>query len=270
MIKINQLRHVMGSYAALFIFAVLVVGGIQFLILSVIAETDFLDMFKSFYDQFPAVLQSFFADQLINQFTITGAAAFGYRHPLVLTMLMIIAILLPSRFLTGEIESGRMEVLLALPVTRATVFMTLWAAMMVMLFCVTAGGWCGTFLAKWLFPEAANIPSAGILRIGLNLWILSLCVSALTCLIAAYVHEYGRAALLSAGVTFVMFLLYYVSSLWPAARFLAPFSVMNYYSPQNMLAQSPDFYQDIFILVLISAICLVLALRRFIQRDIPG
>lgn len=269
MINMNQLRHVIASYRALIIFALFIVGGIQFLIVSLIATTDVLDMFRSFYDQFPAVLRSFLAEQFINQFSIIGAAAFGYRHPLVLSMLMIIAILLPSRFLTGEIESGRMELLLALPITRVSVFMTLWAAIMTVLCVVIAGGWFGTFLAKLIFPGAADIPVSGILRIGINLWVMSLCVSALTCLIAAYVHEYGRAALLSAGLTLIMFLIHYVSSLWPAARLLAPLSVLHYYSPLNMLGAPAGFYRDILVLALITASCLVLALRRFTRRDIP-
>jgi ABC-2 type transport system permease protein len=269
-IKKSYMGNVLRTYPGLHLFSVILVGGMQFLILMLVITANLLEMFQAFYKQLPPLAQHLFGEDFARQFTVVGAASFGYSHPVVLTICMLVAILLPARFIAGEIETGRMEILLALPIRRRTVFLSLCFAIGLIHLTIVTGGWCGTFLAKVFFPEAAEIPVAGVLRVGLNLWFLTLCVSSYTLLISAVSREYGRAALLSAAITVGLFFLNYITKIWDAIQFIAPVNIISYFSTKDSMSSPSVFLKNILVLAALTILFAALACRKFKTRDIPG
>ncbi len=174
-------------------------------------------------------------EEFIAQFSVRGAAAFGYNHPLVITFLAIVAITFPSKHIAGEIEMGTLELLFSMPIKRISIALSLWIVSVLAIFFVIAGCWSGTLISTLIFPEAGLLPFSKILLIGINLAVLMLCINAYTFLISAYSREASRVALNAAGITLFFYFLNYIAKIWTAANFLNPFSIFYYYEPQEVM-----------------------------------
>jgi ABC-type transport system involved in multi-copper enzyme maturation permease subunit len=122
----NYISKTLREHVKFLIMAFLMLGTLQFLIFMLVVEADFLNMAQIFIQKFPPIVQQYFNDQWLAQFSISGAVALGYNHPLVLTFLAIIAIMLPAKHIAGEIEGGTLELLFSLPVKRLEIAFSLW------------------------------------------------------------------------------------------------------------------------------------------------
>lgn len=263
----NQFRE----HRVLFGFAFLILGLLQVLIITVVAGMDMMGMVEQFMRQLPPQMQMIMGEQFLNQFaSVEGAVAYGYNHPLVLVMMLVVAILLPARHVAGEIETGTMELLLALPVRRPTVVLSLQAASALALLVVVAGGLVGSGVGVWLNAEARGVSAAHFGVIAVNLWLLALAVSSYTLLIAAYAREGGKAVLRATGLTLVFYFLRIAALMWAPLHVLQPLSVFYYHEPQKLLQDPSRLLLHAAVLGAVIVVCTVLALRRMSRRDIPG
>ncbi len=202
--------------------------------------------------------------------TVAGAVAFGYMHPMVLTLSIIVAIVLPTRHVAGEIEKGTLELLFSLPIKRSAVVLSLWVFSGMALLGLVIGGWMGSGVGLWLFPEARSVPILGIAKAGLNLWLLMFAISSYTLLISAYAREGGQATLRAAGLTLLFFFLNTIAIFWPTIDFLGLFSIFYYHKPQLVMMDASVLGRNVAVLVGVILVCGALAVRQVRRRDIPG
>ncbi|MCH8962898.1 MAG: hypothetical protein IH820_16705, partial [Bacteroidetes bacterium] len=106
MISAHYMAKTLREHGVLFVFAFLMIGFFQVLILTLVIEVDLLGMVEMFMRQLPPQIRRVLGDQIMAQFSVNGAVAFGYMHPMVLTLSIIVAIVLPARHVAGEIEKG--------------------------------------------------------------------------------------------------------------------------------------------------------------------
>lgn len=270
MIEVTYSKRVIGSYRRFLPFAMLLAGSLQFLLVMLVDTLGLMDIIQGFYRQLPPLARQFISAEFIGRFTLSGVAAFGFNHPLLLTLTMLLAILVPARFMAGEIESGGMELLLALPVRRSSVFTTLWSTMMLMVLFLVVAAWCGALLARWIFPQAAGLPVGGIVRIGLNLWALGGSVAAGTLLLAVYAREYGRVVMLAAGTTLGLYFVHFLSRIWAPVQLLDRVNLFGYYSPQVVMTDPALCLRNCILLAVFTLVTSLVVARHFRRRDIPG
>ncbi len=270
MIKTQYITKTFRDHFAFLIFAILLCGGFQILILSIFSTSDFLKLMELFMKQMPPQMQYFMGEEFIGQFTINGIAAFGYNHPIVLIFFSMIAITLPARHIGGEIENGSLELMLSLPVKRQAIIFSIWIftifAMLLLLFAC----WLGTYWGLHLNPESITLPFTNIFKIGLNLVVLMLTINAYTFLIAAYSREGSKVALRAAGLTLFFYFLGYATKIWLAIQSLKHFTIFTYFQPQMLMTGQASFVKNILVLFSLTLVLLAIAFRRINQRDIPG
>jgi len=250
--------------------AFFLVGCLQSLIISILISFDFMPMLENFAQQLPVQFQRLLGEEFIAQFTLKGAMAFGYNHPLVLVLLGIVAIQIPAKHVAGYIENGSMELLVSLPVKRLTFSISLILFSLSAIAVIVAGCWAGTTIGMLFFPDARILPFKDIFQIGLNLWILMVTISAYTLLISSYLNEGGRAATLAGVITIVFYFIDYISKMTEAANFLAPFTIFHYHEPLKIMAGENNYVLNVLVLAGISFIFFSLAIRKIKKRDIPG
>lgn len=270
MINGNYFIKTLREHLSFLIFAFILVGMFQLLMITLVVETDLLNIAQIFFSKFPPQVQQFLGEELLAQFSINGAVAFGYNHPIVLIFLSVIAIMLPTRHIAGEIESGTLELLFTLPIKRLSLAFSLWILSIFVLLLVIIGGWLGTSIGLMIYPQISNLPLSIIFRIGFNLWFLMLAINAYTFLFASYSREAGKVTQRVAGLTLFFYFLSYTVKLWDRASFLKPVTIFTYYQPQA-LAMNPNLWlKNIGVLVVLMIIFMVIAFRRINRRDIPG
>jgi ABC-type transport system involved in multi-copper enzyme maturation permease subunit len=270
MISWNYIANLIRQHRGILIFAFTFLCLFQLLILTLVTEVDFLAVIRQVYDRMPPQMQFLFGEEFLAQFSINGIAGFGYNHPLVLIMFSIVAILLPSRYLAGEIESGTLGLLFSMPVRRLAIAFSLWLFMGAALIVLVAGCWAGTSLGMVFFPETHQLFIWGLVYSGINLWMLMMAIGSYTFLISSFLKEGGKATLRAVAVTMVFYFLNFVVKIWPKIDFLEPFSVFHYYQPQELMMKNPIPAENIIVLAFLILLCSALGFRQVSRRDVPG
>jgi len=109
---------ILRSHRGFAIFSVVVIASLQYLIVEIMSSAGTDTLVGSILSQLPERFRMFVSENFLARLSVRGAAAFGFNHPIVLTLLLINVIGIPTRHIAGEIESGTMEWLLAQPVKR--------------------------------------------------------------------------------------------------------------------------------------------------------
>lgn len=250
-------------------YSMFLIGLLQFLILMMVTTVDLTKLAQTFMKQLPLQLQVFLGEEFLQQLTLKGAVAFGYNHPIVVAFLVILAIMLPARHISSEIENGSLELLLALPIKRRTIFWSLWFGSAFLLSLLVVSGWIGSFIGAVAFPKTGQIPLMALFKIGLNVWLLMLVINAYTFLFAAYSRDNDKVALRAAGMTLFFYFLNLAIKIWPKINFLKPVTIFNYFQPQSLMMESGDFVKNCLILLILTIVLLLAAFRKMNERDLP-
>lgn len=270
MINRNYFYRNFKEHWLLLTFAFLLVGAMQYLIVMLVVEMNILTLAQSFMSRMPPQMQQFFGEELFAQFSIGGAIAFGYTHPFVLVMLSLLAITLPVKHIAGEIENGALELILALPVRRSKIAFSLWFLSITTLLIAVCGGVAGSGLAMLVYPDTRTVPFKNIILIALNLWLLMLVINSFAFLLSAFVRESGKAAMPAAVVMLVFYFLNFIVKTWTDVQSLAPFTLFNYFQPQKLMIGAAHIGQDFLVLIGLTLLFGLIAMRKIVMRDIPG
>ena len=74
-------------HRGLLIFGFAFLAFIQFLIITIMNSIDYVPVIETIISQLPPRLQMLFNQEFISRLSINGAVAFGFNHPLVLSVL---------------------------------------------------------------------------------------------------------------------------------------------------------------------------------------
>ena len=187
----------------------------------------------------------------------------GYMHPLMLIVLCVWGIGRAASALSGEIDRGTSELLLAQPIRRADVVIAQFVVDLIVIPIIALSMWAGTTLGFFLVgkfvvrPEDlerlfGTLPFEIKVRPELletNLWAFG---PGLANVVALVFAVSGITIALSAGGRFrfrvmgwavliilVQFIANLVGQLWDAVTWMRPLTIFYYYQPQNIiLAQS--------------------------------
>jgi ABC-2 type transport system permease protein len=252
------------------IFSILVAGTLQFLVIKAITTIDTTPILPAFMSQLPERFRMIINENLISQLTVEGGAAFGFSHPIMMVLLAINAVSIPARHVSGEIEDGTMEFLLAHPVGRMRLLLSLWVVTGLINLFVVCGALLGSVTALTVFHRVSGGVLVKLLEIGANLWVLFLLVQSVAMLSSTYGGKGSRPALWTAVVVLTFYVLHFLTPLWDALRVTTRINIFTYYQPQKLMFDQGSFGQDILVLAVLTGICLSLALHQFSRRDIPG
>lgn len=251
------------------IFSMVFIGLFQLMILFLVTTFDTQAMLSSVITQLPENLRIFLNDSFFNMLTFDGAAAFGFNHPIVLSLLAIVAITIPVRHISREIENGNMELMLSLPFRRKSLILKLWLSGTMVLGLIILTSFLASIASMELFHQLSWKTVFRLLQIVLNLWLLFVLVMSYTLLFAGIMKGGGFSGNISAMITLIFYLLFFIGQLWKDASFSLYLNVFNYYQPQKIMFGSENFLIDNLVLALLSLLLLLLSLNRFEKRDIP-
>jgi ABC-2 type transport system permease protein len=221
----------------------------------------------------------------------------GYVHPLVQAILCIWGIGRAASAITGEIDRGTMELLLAQPIERRQVVLAHLCVDLITIPLLCLAMWSGTLLGVWLvgplevpaedlarYPDwvrkhvnpdllrleplafAAALPHAAALVFA---------VSGITMFLSACGRVRGRVLGLAVLLTLLQFLINLIAQLWPTLDPLRPLTIFYYYQPQEVILKS-SWLSDgmvwlrLAVLLSVGTAGYALALRVFCRRDLPA
>jgi ABC-2 type transport system permease protein len=204
-----------------------------------------------------------------NIFTLGGAIALGFIHPIAVALICVFAVGFAASAVAGERQRGTLEVLLARPISRRSVIVTLYAATVGFIAIALTAFLIGTALAATLWGVAAELRLVDLAALGLNGALMFAAFGAV-CLAASVSFDRLPPALgIGLGYLLASYFIDVLGSLWPDARGLQPLSLFHYVRAPAVLAGRLD-PMDLLVLLLVSIVAVAYALWRFPHRDIAA
>ncbi len=256
------------SHGSFLLFSMVIISLFQFIILKLVTSID-SSIIMLLSEQLPENIQAMLGENFLRQ-TVEGAAAFGLNHPLVLIILSIGAIMIPSRHIAGEAETGTLELLLSFPVKRVNLLLNLYVSAVAFLFLIIICALCSSLLSISIFHQLTFNLFVKMLKIGCNLWLLFVFIMSLALVFSSFEKEGSKAGIRVAGIVLVFYLFHYLSSLWDTIRFTIPFNIFTYYQPQDLMTGQRSFLLHFMVLSVLILLCLLLSIYQFNRRDVPG
>jgi ABC-2 type transport system permease protein len=204
-----------------------------------------------------------------DPFSLSGAVALGAVHPVALSLQMVYPVGFAAYAIAGERQRGTLEVLLARPVSRRSVFLTLLTALVAFSALTTAAQVAGTVAGASLYGVADQLDPSTLAFLGLNTVGLLTALTAV-CLAASAVFDRPSTPL-AIGLIVVIggYVLEVLGTLWPDAEFLQPYSPFHYLRPLDILA-GRNVNTDLVVLAGIVVAAVAFALWRFPRRDLAA
>jgi ABC-type transport system involved in multi-copper enzyme maturation permease subunit len=194
-------------------------------------------------------------------FSIRGTVALGLVHPIALALVTIQVIGFAAAAVAGERQRGTLEVLLARPLERRVLHLTMVAATLLFA-ALTEAAVLGGIVAGDLQPlDIALCWINGVALFG--------ALGAISLAASVSFDRMGPALGIALGVTLVGYAIEFLGTLWPDAAWLRPFSPFRYFQPTRILAGTFE-PGDLVVLAAIFAGAVAWAAWVFPRRDLAA
>lgn len=218
--------------------------------------------------------------------TPDGRAALVFVHPLIVFSAVIWTVARGSDCVSGEIGRGTMEMLLAQPVRRTTVYATQAIVTIVGSALLAIAVWCGTALGLHAGQLYEHVPAALYIPPSINLFAFMVCLGGMTALVSSFDSVRWRTIGLMAGWYVFSTVLAVVSQISDRWSWLGNASFLSAYKPQSMVARSDEAWSllayqnsaitglglggDVIVLFALGCACYVAGAVVFNRREIPA
>ena len=202
-------------------------------------------------------------------FTLPGAVALGFIHPIAVALVSIFAIGFAAAAVAGERQRGTLEVVLARPTSRRAVYGSLFGAMVLFVSLAIVAVMVGTVASAAAFGKLGELEVGNVPILWLNAVLLYASLGSVALAASVSFDRLGPALGVSLGFTIVSYFLEILGSLWPDAQPLQPFSVFHYLDPQSVLDGKADAF-DMVVLAAVTLAGVAWSLVVFPRRDLAA
>jgi ABC-type transport system involved in multi-copper enzyme maturation permease subunit len=253
--------------------ASLLMGIVAFELIQPVAVKSFgdLDRLTPFLSMLP---NSFWAlmnvtPDFLGSFGLPGYLSLGYTHPVYLILTETIVIWFGSRTLAGEMERGSIQFALSRPVSRANLYATRVAAIIIVTTVAAITGPLAMLAGVKIARPQGSLTYSHLFVVAAASWLLIWSIAGTTLLWSALSSSMSRSIGLALGVFVVSYVIDYFAALWKALRPLDPFSVFNYYDPASALARGTLELKNVTVLGCVGIVGTLAGLIVFVRRDLP-
>ncbi|MGH2446289.1 MAG: ABC transporter permease subunit [Candidatus Limnocylindria bacterium] len=232
-------------------------------------------IYEAFSDMMQDLAQSgAFPEELLNVgsgslLTLPGAITLGLQHPLALAMLGIFAIGTAATAVAGERARGTLEVLLARPISRRALYVSILIAILLAVLVVLIailGGMIGSAAVLGLMDEL----DIGLLPLvtlnGFGLWAA---FTTFSLAMSVTFDRPGPAIGLSLAWVLLHYFLEILGSLWTDVAWSQEYSLLHHFDPGAILSGAFE-PMDLVIVLVATVVPVAYALVVFPRRDLAA
>jgi len=233
-----------------------------------IVYAEFSDAFRDMVDSglIPENLMNFGSGSL---FTLPGALTLGLQHPLAIAFLGIFAVGSTTGAIAGEREKGTLEVLLARPISRVTLYVTLAVATLILLALVLLALLGGQVVGVAIQGLTDELDLAAMPLVAANGLLLWGAFAAFGLAASVSFDRHAPALGLSLAYLLVNYFLEILGSLWTDVAWTQEYSLFHHFQPGEILEGNADPI-DFVILGVAVIVPVIYALIAFPRRDLAA
>ncbi len=202
-------------------------------------------------------------------FSLPGSIALGFIHPIAVALVCVFAVGFASAAVAGERQRGTLEVLLARPLSRRTVYATLLFATFLFVALAVGAMIAGALVAAAAWDVMGELRLSTVPLLWLNGWLLFASLAAIGMAASVSFDRLTPAIGVTLAITIVSYFLEVLGSLWPDAKGLQPYSLFHYLQPNEVLTGRLPLL-NVLVLGGTTAAAIAYALVVFPRRDIAA
>jgi ABC-2 type transport system permease protein len=202
-------------------------------------------------------------------FSLPGAIALGYVHPISIILVSIFAIGFATSAVAGERQRGTLEVLLARPLSRRGLYGTILAAALGFIALVLAAASVGTVVGSAIAGVLDELPVDRLPMLWLNGMLLWGGFATIGLAASVSFDRLTPALGVTVAIVIVMYFLDILGSLWPDAQGLQPYSLFHYLASRDVLTGTVNV-AGLALLAVVGAAAIAFALAVFPRRDLAA
>ena len=232
-------------------------------------------IYSSFGPQIKQIVDSgIFPKELLNfgggdPFTLGGSIALGYIHPIAIILISVFAVGFSTSAVAGERQRGTLEVVLARPVSRRTLYVTLFVALVFFLGIILAASIAGTIIGSGLAGVLDELPVERLPLLWLNGMLLWVAIGAIGLAASVSFDRLTPALGVTLAIVIVSYFLEILGSLWSDAKGLQQYSIFHYLTAQDVLAGTAAA-SGFVLLAVVGLVAIGWALVIFPRRDLAA
>ncbi len=206
----------------------------------------------------------------LGDLNLTTLATFGLAHPLVFALSWVLVITVGTGALAGEVDRGTADLLLALPISRAAMYLGSAAALAVFIAMISMMPLVGLYLAESLFTLEEPLHLARMWPVTAALFALNLAIGGTTLLFSGWSTRRGRAVGAVLAIILASELVTLLGHFWDVAARVSFLTFGHYYQPLPIVRADGWPWSDIVVLMAVAVVAAGTGLWRFTRRDIPA
>lgn len=204
-----------------------------------------------------------------NMFTLPGSVGLGFIHPIAIALLAVFAIAYPVMAVAGERQRGTLENVLARPVSRRSLYATLWVVTTLFIALCVAAALLGALISSALVNRLDELEAQNLPLLWFNGTLLYLAFASIGLAASVSFDRAGPAAAITLAIVLVAYFLQVLGSLWPDAAWLQPYSLFYYLKPEEVLTNGVPLV-DVALLTTVVVLGVIYALLVFPRRDLAA
>ena len=201
--------------------------------------------------------------------SLGGYIGLGFIHPITLLLMGIFAVGFPLAAIAGERQRGTLEVLLAWPISRHSLYVTLFLAGALMLAVLMAMELLGAYVGSIASGVGNELHAGNLVLLWFNGWLLFVAIMAITFALSVSFDRLGPALSITLGFVVISYFLDVIGSLWPDAAWIQTYSVFDLVRAKHVV-ESGIIPEHIAALVVITALAVAYAWVAFPRRDLAA
>ena len=202
-------------------------------------------------------------------FTLPGVLTLGLQHPLAIAFIGIFAIGSTTGAIAGERQRGTLEVLLARPLARPTLYVTVAVAAVIMISLVLAALLLGQLTGVAIERLGAELDLAQMPLVFLNGLLLWTSFAAFGLAASVSFDRLAPALGLTMAYLLVSYFLEILGSLWRDVAWSQSYSLFHYFNPGKILTGEASPF-DFLLLAAATLLPVAYALVVFPRRDLAA
>ena len=242
---------------------------IQIAICGIVRDNETVKTFLSFIDMLPSFVKSTLGGDALQVDNTTALIAIGYRHPLVMLLYMLFAVAVPTGLLTGEVQQGRMELILSRATTKTQVYLCAAILTICGMFALVLVMFFGTFVATNIYTFNEAVPLHRFFMIAINGGLLASAVGGISLLSAALFRRRGSAIGLAVVYLVVNYFIAIIAQWWPIMKSLGPMTLFWYVDDSTIFREAAWPVGNMIVLISVLVIATVTGGVIWYRRDLP-
>jgi ABC-2 type transport system permease protein len=232
-------------------------------------------VYGTFGQTFKSIIDSGLIPKELTQFgggdifSLSGSLALGAIHPISLILNSIFAAGFATSAVAGERQRGTLEVLLARPLSRRTVYVTLLIAVLGFVAVAALASIVGAAIGAAVAGVAGELVPGRLPLFWLNEVLLFGAIAAVGLAASVSFVRQTPASGITVGFSVGSYFLEVLGTFWPDAKGLQAYSVFHYFDAKQVL-EGNVATGNLLLLAAVAAVAIGWALVEFPRRDLAA